>query len=167
MDNIRVSELAKELNITSKELIEKFAEISIAVKSHSNIVTPEQIRKVKEHMGVAPKKSSAKKAFIVKKAKPSEEPEVVKTTPKEPVQIERVERVQRVEKVQKIETVAKPEEEKPVIKKAEKPAVRIERTKIEYPKNQSRIEIVRKAPPRPAVAKEVGRVAREQGIERI
>ena len=67
MDNLRVSELAKELNITSKELIEKFAEISITVKSHSNVVTPEQIRKIKEHLGVAPKKSGAKKAFIVKK----------------------------------------------------------------------------------------------------
>ena len=82
MDNLRVSELAKELNITSKELIEKFAEISITVKSHSNVVTPEQIRKIKEHLGVAPKKSGAKKAFIVKKAKSSEEPEVVKTEPK-------------------------------------------------------------------------------------
>ena len=153
MDNIRVSELAKELNITSKELIEKFAEISIVVKSHSNIVTKDQIKKVKEHLGIAPKKSAAKKAFIVKKAKPTEEPEVVKTTPKEPAKIERIERVQRIEKpIQKVEVVEKApavEEEKPVIKKAEKPAVRIERTKIEYPKNQSRIEIVRKAPQRP------------------
>ena len=145
MDNIRVSELAKELNITSKELIEKFAEISIAVKSHSNIVTPEQIRRIKEHLGITPKKSGAKKAFIVKKAKSTEEPEVVKTTPKEPVKIERIERVEKIQP--KIETVEKKETtDTPVIKKAEKPAVRIERTKIEYPKNQSRIEIVRKAP---------------------
>ena len=98
MDNLRVSELAKELNITSKELIEKFAEISISVKSHSNVVTPEQVRKIKEHLGVAPKKSSAKKAFIVKKAKPVEELEVVKSAKKESVLIEKVERVQRVEK---------------------------------------------------------------------
>ena len=68
-ETVRISELAKELNITSKELIEKFAEISITVKSHSNVVSPEQIRKIKEHLGVAPKKSGAKKAFIVKKAK--------------------------------------------------------------------------------------------------
>ena len=145
MDNLRVSELAKELNITSKELIEKFAEISISVKSHSNTVSPEQIRKIKEHLGVAPKKSTAKKAFIVKKAKPAEEPEVVKTSPKEPVKIERIEKVQKIEKVSKIETIEKTpvtepiEEEKP-IKKAEKPVVRIERTKIEYPKNQCRTQ---------------------------
>ena len=35
-------------------------------------------------------------------------------------------------------------------KKVEKPTVRIERTRIEYPKNQSRIEIVRRAPQKPA-----------------
>ena len=109
MDNIRVSELAKELNITSKELIEQFAEVSISVKSHSNTVTPDQIRKVKEHMGVEPKKSSAKKAFIVKKAKNvNEEPAVVKTEAKEPVRVERVQRVEklaaRVEVVEKKET---------------------------------------------------------------
>ncbi len=163
MDNIRVSELAKELNITSKELIERFAEISITVKSHSNIVTPEQIRRIKEHLGIAPKKSTAKKAFIVKKAKPTEESEVVKTTPKAPARIEKVERIERVQRIEKvapkIEIVEKApaqqktEEEKPVIKKAEKPAIRIERTKIEYPKNQSRIEIVRKAPAKATVEK--------------
>ena len=38
MDSIRVSELAKELGLTSKEVIEKFAEVSIVVKSHSNTV---------------------------------------------------------------------------------------------------------------------------------
>ncbi len=153
MDSLRVSELAKELNMTSKEVIEKFAEISIAVKSHSNTVMPDQIRKLKEHLGLAPKKTSAKKAFIVKKAKTNEEPEVVKQEPKkEAPRVERIERVKRVEKAPKIEVVEKPEpkvEETPVVKKAEKPVVRVERTKIEYPKNQSRIEIVRRAPQKP------------------
>ena len=162
MDNLRVSELAKELNITSKELIEKFAEISITIKSHSNVVSPEQIRKIKEHLGVAPKKNAAKKAFIVKKAKPSEEPEVVKAPAKEPAKIERIERVQKVEKIEKVtkvepQKVEQKSEEKIEIKKAEKPAVRIERTKIEYPKNHSRIEIVRKAPQRPTKPQEEGK----------
>ena len=170
MDNLRVSELAKELNITSKELIEKFAEISIAIKSHSNVVSPEQIRRIKEHLGVAPKKSGAKKAFIVKKAKPSEEPEVVKTEAKEPIKIEKVQRVEKV--APKIEIIEKPkvaavkEEEKPIIKKAEKPAVRIERTRIEYPKNQSRIEIVRKAPARPVSGQEGEAKPSEKGERR-
>ncbi len=146
MDSIRVSELAKELGMTSKEVIEKFGEIDIFVKSHSNTVTPTQIRKLKEHLGVLPKKSSAKpKAFVVKKAKPAaEEVRTEETIPAAKVEkVEKVEKVQKIEKVEKVEKVSE-------VKKAEKPIVRVERTKIEYPKNQSRIEIVRKAPPKTA-----------------
>lgn len=146
MDSIRVSELAKELGMTSKEVIEKFGEIDIFVKSHSNTVTPTQIRKLKEHLGVLPKKSSAKpKAFVVKKAKPAaEEVRTEETIPA--AKVEKVEKVQKVQKIEKVEKVEKVSE----VKKAEKPIVRVERTKIEYPKNQSRIEIVRKAPPKTA-----------------
>ena len=168
MDSIRVSELAKELGMTSKEVIEKFGEVDIIVKSHSNTVTPTQIRKLKEHLGVLPKKSSAKpKAFVVKKSKAptAEEKTETKAAKSETApKIERVEKAQsvsrievvrkapKIEKVEKVERVEKAEEvkvEKPEIKKAEKPVVRVERTKIEYPKNQSRIEIVRRAPQKP------------------
>ena len=71
--NIRVSELAKELNLSWKEVLEKFAEISIVLKSHSNVVTPEQIRKLKEHLGIVPQKTVVKKAFIVKKEEENKE----------------------------------------------------------------------------------------------
>ena len=168
MDNLRVSELAKELGMTSKEIIEKFSEIDIVVKSHSNTVTPTQIKKLKEHLGLPISKSSSKpKAFIVKKAKTSssEEKELTeKVVEKKAAQTPKIERIQRIEKVEKkvFEPEKKPEEkpevkqevktvEAPIIKKAEKPAIRIERTKIEYPKNQSRIEIVRKAPPKQSI----------------
>ena len=171
MDSIRVSELAKELGMTSKEVIEKFGEIDIMVKSHSNTVNPTQIRKLKEHLGIAPKKSNAKpKAFVVKKAKPAQNDDnnVVekKTAAPKIEKVERIERVQRVPKVEKVERVVKvekvekpvSEEKKPLVdkveKKVEKPAVRIERTRIEYPKNQSRIEIVRRAPQKPAKTNE-------------
>ena len=122
MDSIRVSELAKELGMTSKEVIEKFGEIDIFVKSHSNTVTPTQIRKLKEHLGVLPKKSSAKpKAFVVKKAKPAAE-EVKPEEAKPAAKVEKVERVQKVEKVEKVQKVEKVEkiEKAPEIKKAEK-----------------------------------------------
>ena len=156
MDSLRVSELAKELGKTSKEIIEKFAEIDIIVKSHSNTVTPAQIRKLKEHLGYGVQKTNAKpKAFIVKKSKaPQETPqeeETKKVTKSAAPQIERVQRVQKKAVIEKVEPVVEQSaeesktEDAPVIKKAEKPQVRIERTKIEY-KNQSRIEIVRKAP---------------------
>ena len=131
MDNIRVSELARELGMTSKEVIEKFGEIDIIVKSHSNTVNPTQIRKLKEHLGLMPKKSSAKpKAFVVKKAKVQTEELKQEEEPKQEEESKPATKTEKTEEV----------------KQEEKPAVRIERTKIEYPKNQSRIEIVRKAP---------------------
>ena len=159
MNSIRVSELAKELGLTSKEVIEKFSEIDIIVKSHSNTVTPIQIRKLKEHLGVLPQKSSAKpKAFVVKKAKIAQtEDKSSEEAPKQVSKIEKVAKVQkveRVEKVERIERVEKPALEKKVVvekvepKKTDKPTIRVERTKVEYPK--SRIEIVRKAPAKPA-----------------
>ena len=145
MDSIRVSELAKEIGLTSREVIEKFAEISITVKSHSNTVNAVQVRKLKEHLGIMPQRSSMKpKAFVVKKSKVSQE-----------VKTESLEDNQKTEKsptetVKRVENVEKAEVKEPVVeKKPEKTVVRVERTKIEYPKNQPRIEIVRKAPPRP------------------
>ena len=173
MNSIRVSELAKELNLTSKEVIEKFAEISIAVKSHSNTVTSAQVSKLKEHLGIQPKKNTQKKAFIVKKAKaPTAEPEVVKTEAAPAPKVERIQRVEKLE-VKKIETVEKVEAKKEssatvdvkqnddlnnnaktieaTVEKKDitKSAVKIERTRIEYPKNQSRIEIVKRSPQKP------------------
>ena len=74
---MRVSELAKELGLTSKEVIEKFAQVSIVVKTHSSSVTPDQIKKLKDFIAGGSKQEVKKpKAFIVKKAKPEEKPEV-------------------------------------------------------------------------------------------
>ena len=134
MDNIRVSELAKELGMTSKEVIEKFNEVEIMVKSHSNTVTPTQIRNLKEHLGLLPKKSNAKpKAFIVKKSKTpvaevKQEAETKEVKKTEAVKVERVEKskpVSRIEVVrkapkaaEKVEKVEEAKEEKTEIKKA-------------------------------------------------
>ncbi len=120
MDNIRVSELAKELGLTSKEVIEKFAQISINVKSHSNTVTPLQVTKLKDFIAGGSKLPSKKpKAFIVKKAKVKKEEEAQ----------------------QESKNTAK--EEKPVEMKQvkSKPAVEVVKSQ---PKN--RLEIVKKAP---------------------
>ncbi|MCR5265493.1 MAG: translation initiation factor IF-2 [Cyanobacteria bacterium RUI128] len=98
-ENIRVSELAKELGLTSKEVLEKFALLSINVKSHSNVVTPLQIQKLKDFIAGGSKLPSKKpKAFIVKKKKdlpPPEEtaPKEAETKPEKP-QVEKVERKQ-------------------------------------------------------------------------
>ena len=121
MDNIRVSELAKELGLTSKEVIEKFAQISINVKSHSNTVTPLQVTKLKDFIAGGSKLPSKKpKAFIVKKAKVKKEEEVVQ------------------------ENTAAAKEEKPVEMKQPKSKPAVEVVKPAQPKN--RLEIVKRAP---------------------
>jgi len=69
-ETIRINELAKELGLSSKEVIEKFAQISIAVKTHSSTVTMEQVKKLKEFLASGGVKEVKKpKAFVVKKAK--------------------------------------------------------------------------------------------------
>lgn len=121
-DSIRVSELAKELGLTSKEVIEKFAQISITVKSHSNTVTPLQVQKLKEFIAGGSKVPSKKpKAFIVKKKKDVPPADAEKT-----------------------ETSEQKSEKKADEKKAE-PA---ERKKVEIVKQEpkSRLEIVKRVP---------------------
>ncbi|MGH7198376.1 MAG: translation initiation factor IF-2 N-terminal domain-containing protein, partial [Candidatus Omnitrophota bacterium] len=53
--SVRVHELAKELKITSKELIERLKTLRIDAKSHMSLLTDENVRKLRE--GAAPKKA--------------------------------------------------------------------------------------------------------------
>lgn len=122
-ENIRVSELAKELGLTSKEVIEKFAQLSITVKSHSNVVTPLQIQKLKDFIADGSKLPSKKpKAFIVKKAKKKETEETTEAP-----------------KVSEEKTVTPAVENK-----KEEPKKTVEVVKKAQPK--SRLEIVKRVP---------------------
>ena len=143
MENIRVSELAKELGLTSKEVIEKFAQISINVKSHSNTVNPMQVSKLKDFIAGGSKLPSKKpKAFVVKKSK------IKKEEQKAEEKAEKVEAPKKsgVQIVRKAERPAEPEKkEEPVSKKeAPTPIKRVEIVKPQQPK--SRLEIVKRAP---------------------
>lgn len=124
-ETVRINELAKELGLPSKEVVEKFAQIGVTGKTHSSTVTMEQINKLKDFIANGGKTEVKKpKAFIVKKSKTAE-PEVVK-----------------VENPEKSEEKAKEKKPEP---KIEKPAIeRVQR--VEVVKPQSRLEIVRKAP---------------------
>ena len=130
-ENIRISELAKELGITSKEVIEKCTQLSIPAKSHSNVLTPLQVQKLKDFIAGGSKLPSKKpKAFIVKKKKQDNPEEQSSNTTEKPT-VEKVERP----KVEKVEKVEKPE---PTPKKT------VEIVKKEPPK--SKLEIVKRAP---------------------
>ena len=49
MDKIKIHELAKELNKTSKEVLEKAKSIGIQVASHLSNITEEQANSIREH----------------------------------------------------------------------------------------------------------------------
>ena len=120
-ETVRISELAKELGLPSKEVVEKFEQIGVTNKTHSSTVTQEQIKRLKNFLadgGV--KKASKPKAFIVKKAKTSEP---------EPQEQESKEEPKKEEAPKKVI-------EKPKVSKVERPAA-------------SRIEIVRRASQKP------------------
>ena len=69
-ETVRISELAKELGLPSKEVVEKFAAIGVTGKTHSSTVTQEQIKRLKAFIADGGVKKTAKpKAFVVKKAK--------------------------------------------------------------------------------------------------
>ena len=71
---MRVHELAKELNTTAKELIEKAnVELDIVLKSHSATVSEANIDKIKALYNNKEGKKTKPKAFIVKKQKPKEQ----------------------------------------------------------------------------------------------
>ncbi len=138
-DTVRINELAKELNLQSKEVVEKFAQIGITGKTHSSTVTPDQIKRLKDFLASGGVKEVKKpKAFVVKKAKapetetPKEEPvEKVQEKPAKP-QIQRVEVVKpknRLEIVrrapQKVERPAP--ERKPLPADAERKSPKFEK----------------------------------------
>ena len=125
-ETVRISELAKELGLPSKEVVEKFAQIGVTNKTHSSTVTQDQIKRLKSFIadgGV--KKTTKPKAFVVKKAKTVEPP---------------------AEKAPKKEA----ETAKPLIEKVERPKIeKVERPRVEVVKPVSRLEIVRRAPRKP------------------
>ena len=75
-DTLRISELAKELKLSSKEVIEKFGKIGITGKIHSSTVTADQIKRLKDFIDSGEVLTAKKpKAFVVKKAKAPTEPQ--------------------------------------------------------------------------------------------
>lgn len=117
LDSIRVNELAKELNLTNKEVLEKFAQLSIPVKSHSSTVTADQVQKIKDFIAAGSKIEVKKpKAFIVKKAKI--EPEEKKEEKAKEAPEEKAEEIEKP----KIEVVKKPQSRLEIVRRAPKPS---------------------------------------------
>ena len=90
-DTIRINELAKELGMTSKEVIDKFAQLSITGKTHSSTVTVDQVKRLKEFIASGGVKETKKpKAFVVKKAKTNDKPVVEEVKEEKKAEVKKV-----------------------------------------------------------------------------
>ena len=59
MEKVRVYELAKELNTTSKRLMEKLGEINIQVKNHMSLLEEDELNALYKHIGVIKREDKA------------------------------------------------------------------------------------------------------------
>lgn len=85
MSKTRVYELAKELNVASKEIIEKAQEVGISYNSHMSTMEEAEISKIKGAWNSKPAAKPAPKAEK-KEAKPAPKQEVKKAEPKKEVE---------------------------------------------------------------------------------
>lgn len=119
LDSIRINELAKELNLTNKEILDRCTALSIPAKSHSNTVTADQARRIREFTPAGSQPEIKKpKAFIVKKVKTEPAKETVTELPtKETTTLEKVEKIERP----KIEVVKPAPSRLEIVRRAQKP----------------------------------------------
>ncbi len=82
---MRVHELAKELQLESKELIAKLKEMGIEVKSHASTLTDEQVKKVKERLVKIVKESIVEQRVMPTVIRRRKTVEVIEPPPPEPL----------------------------------------------------------------------------------
>ena len=70
LGKVKIHEIAKELDLTSKEIIEKAKKLGIEVKNHMSSVEENQAKKIKESLKTKKKVENKKEDKQVKKEKP-------------------------------------------------------------------------------------------------
>ncbi len=140
-ETVRINEVAKELGLQSKEVLDKLAKMGITGKTHSSTVTMEQVKKLKDFIASGGVQEVKKpKAFIVKKAKSPE--------------------VETVEKEEKTSVEETPKKEVEIKEEAPKKPI------VEVVKPQNRLEIVRRASDRPERPQRPPRTERPERADR-
>ena len=122
MDKVRIKEIADELGIQSKEVVEKATDIGLEVKAANSSVTPEEAEKLMNYVltGVKEEPKPIKAKPVVKKAKAEPKKEEVKE-----------DKPEVKEKSAKKETPKKVE-----VKASEKPSAKEMTKKVEEPKKE-------------------------------
>lgn len=72
LTKMRVYELAKEMNTTSKRLMEKLAEINIKVKNHMSLLEEKELEALYDHIGVIKHKEESEEKKLLKSLYSSE-----------------------------------------------------------------------------------------------
>jgi len=145
MDKVRIKEIAEELGIKSKEVVEKAADIGLEVKAANSSVTPEEAEKLMNYVltGVKEEPKPVKAKPAVKKAKAEPKKEEAKQKAKaEPKKEEAKQEV----KAEPKKEVAK---EKPIVKETPKKT----KEKI-VKKEEPKVEVKKEEPKVPEVPKE-------------
>ena len=111
-ENLRIYDLAKELNISNKELVEKVNEkMNFKVKSHASAITEAQANKIRQMIQEEKSGTKRPKAFVVKKAKTEVKEKAAEEKKPERVveQVPVVKVIKRTPVVQKEKTLEKKE----------------------------------------------------------
>ncbi len=146
---MRVHELAKELNTTAKELIEKAnTKLGIVLKSHSATVSEANIDKIRAMYNKKDEKKAKPKAFIVKKQKTKAEDEPQKLEEKVKSKVEITKTSQEPKKVEVAEPKLKSRLEivRPAPKKAPTPAKITKPEPEKEPKKEQTINKIENIP---------------------
>jgi len=134
MDKVRIKEIADELGMANKEIVEKAIEIGLEVKAANSSVTTENAQMLMNYVLTGNKPEIEKPKPLVKKIKADPKPKgkvtLKETKKKEPVKIEKAEELKAIPK--KTET----KEVKIDTPKAEEPKAK-EEIKKEEPKKES------------------------------
>ncbi len=113
MDKVRISEIAKELGMGSKDVLAKAKEIDLNVKAVSSVVTVESAEQLMNFImtGAKPQSKSVQKE-VVKKVKA---PQDIKPKPQKKVQLEKEDKkpvmIKEVNKENKMDKITNKEEE--------------------------------------------------------
>jgi translation initiation factor IF-2 len=146
MAKVRVYELAKELQMENKALVDLIRELGIEIKSHSSSLTDEQISLIKGHL-------QGTKSLVVEEQR-------IKSTV-----------IRRRKKIVEVEPVIEPQEEEPILETQPEPEVKEEPPAVPEPKRPG-ITAAEQEPPSETIAEtiietQVTPVEKEMGEEEL
>ncbi len=167
MPGMRVHELAKEFNMTSKELLDRLAELKIPAKSHASILQDAYVQKVRKSLEPEIKQRAGKledeEAKKLAESKAKEEERKAEEKAERRAAMEKEREAREAERARREEAKAKESEEKPKRKISSSPfeslASQIERERARVEREKA------EAHERAIAAARAAEVAKKQAVE--